>query len=173
MAAVTVCSDFGAQEYKICHFFPIYSFPGGLDGKESACNAGDLGSIPGLGRSPGGGHGNLVQYSCLENPRGQKSLAGYSSWGCRELDTTEWLSTHSTQGAQSFLAHNSQPRRQSQYIRTQRLETCTLSLSSEAVTPKGSARQYFHFIKVANTQSPSLFTKNFHMHCQMFLIKTW
>ena len=43
-------------------------FPGGLDGKESACNAWDLGSIPGLGRSPGGGHGNPVQYSCLENP---------------------------------------------------------------------------------------------------------
>ena len=42
--------------------------PGGLDGKESAHNAGDLGLIPGLGRSPGGGHGNPLQYSCLENP---------------------------------------------------------------------------------------------------------
>ena len=41
-------------------------FPGGSDGKESACNAGDLGLIPGLGRSPGGGHGNPLQYSCLE-----------------------------------------------------------------------------------------------------------
>jgi len=43
-------------------------FPGGSDGKESACSAGDLGSIPGLGRSPGEGSGNLFQYSCLENP---------------------------------------------------------------------------------------------------------
>ena len=44
---------------------------------ESACNVGDLGMIPGLGRSPGGGgHGNLLQYSCLENPHGQRSLAG-------------------------------------------------------------------------------------------------
>ena len=43
-------------------------FPGGSDGKESACNVGDLGSISGLGRSPGGGHGNQLQYSCLENP---------------------------------------------------------------------------------------------------------
>jgi len=43
-------------------------FPGGSDCKESACNAGDLGLIPGLGRSPGGGHGNPLQYSCLENP---------------------------------------------------------------------------------------------------------
>jgi len=42
-------------------------FPGGLDGKESACNVGDLGSIPDLGRSPGGGHSNSLQYSCLEN----------------------------------------------------------------------------------------------------------
>ena len=43
-------------------------FPGGSDGKESTCNAGDLGSIPGLGISPGGGHCNPFQYSCLENP---------------------------------------------------------------------------------------------------------
>ena len=68
-------------------------FPGGLDGKESAYNAGDLGSIPGLGRSPGGGHGNPLQYSCLENSRGQRSLAGYSPWGCKESDMTEQLST--------------------------------------------------------------------------------
>ena len=43
-------------------------FPGDSDDKESACSAGDLGSIPGSGRSPGGGHGNPLQYSCLENP---------------------------------------------------------------------------------------------------------
>ena len=43
-------------------------FPGGSVSKESTCNAGDLGSIPALGRSPGGGHGNPLQYSCLENP---------------------------------------------------------------------------------------------------------
>ena len=43
-------------------------FPGGSDGKASACNLGDLGSIPGLERSPGEGNGNLLQYSCLENP---------------------------------------------------------------------------------------------------------
>ena len=43
-------------------------FPGGSGSKESACNAGDLGSIPGLGRSPGGRHGNPLQYSCLQNP---------------------------------------------------------------------------------------------------------
>ena len=70
-------------------------FPGSSDGKESACSAGDLGSIPGLGRYPGGEHGNPLQYSCLENPQGQRNLAvaDYSPWGQKELDTTEQLST--------------------------------------------------------------------------------
>ena len=45
----------------------VMGFPGGSNGKESACSVGDLGSIPGLGRSPGGGNGNPLQYSCLEN----------------------------------------------------------------------------------------------------------
>ena len=68
-------------------------FSGGSDGKESAYNAGDLGSIPGLARSPGGRHGNPLQYSGLENPHGQRSLVGCSLWGCKESDTTEQL-TH-------------------------------------------------------------------------------
>ena len=49
----------------------------------------DVGSIPGVGRSPGGGHGNSLQYSCLENTHGQRSLVDYSPWGCKESDTTE------------------------------------------------------------------------------------
>ena len=49
-------------------------FPGGSDCKESICIAGDLVSVPVFGRSPGRGHGNPLQYSCLENPRGQRSL---------------------------------------------------------------------------------------------------
>ena len=76
-------------------------FPGGSDGKESTCNVGDLGSIPRLGRSPGGGHGNPLQYSCLENPHGQRNLAGYSPWGLKESDTTEQLSTWNINRAQS------------------------------------------------------------------------
>ena len=48
-------------------------FPGGSDGKASAYNAGDLGSIPGLGRSPGEGNGNPLQYSCLENPMDEEA----------------------------------------------------------------------------------------------------
>ena len=53
---------------------------------------GDLGAIPGLGRSPGEGHGNPFPYLGLENPPGQRSLVGYSPQGCKELDTTERLS---------------------------------------------------------------------------------
>ena len=66
--------------------------PGGSDGKESACNAGDLGLVPGFGRFPGGGHGKSLQHSFLENPHGQRSVAGYSAWGQKESDTTELLS---------------------------------------------------------------------------------
>ena len=56
-------------------------FPGSSAGKESACNTWGLGLIPGLGRALGGGHDNPFQYSCLENPHGQRSLASYSPWG--------------------------------------------------------------------------------------------
>ena len=69
---------------------PVFvGFLGGSDGKESAYNAGDLGSILGLGRSLGGGNGYPLQYFGLKNPHGQRSLADYSPWGHKELDTTE------------------------------------------------------------------------------------
>ena len=67
------------------------NFPGGSDGKASACNVGDLGSVPGLGRSPGEGNGNPLHYSHLENPHGWRILVGYSPWGLKESDTTEPL----------------------------------------------------------------------------------
>ena len=60
-------------------------FPGSSAGKESR----DLGLIPRLVRASGGGHGNPLQYSCLENLHGQRSLVGYSPWGHKESDTTE------------------------------------------------------------------------------------
>ena len=71
----------------------IHEFFGGSDAKESTCNAGELGLIPGLARSPGGGNGKPLQYSCLENSYGQRSLVGYSPWGHKESGITEWLST--------------------------------------------------------------------------------
>ena len=60
--------------------------------KNPTRNVEGQGLIPGLGRSPGGGHGNPLQYSCLENPHALRSLAGYSPWGHTELDMTERLS---------------------------------------------------------------------------------
>ena len=65
--------------------------PCSSDGKESACNAGDPGLIPGWGRSPGEGIGNPFQHSGLGNSHGQRSLVGYSPWSHKESDTTEKL----------------------------------------------------------------------------------
>ena len=64
----------------------LLGFPGGSVGKETTCSVGDLGLIPGLGRSPGGGHGNPVQCSSLENPMDR------GAWHHKELDTTERVS---------------------------------------------------------------------------------
>ena len=72
-----------ATMYLIMYAYVYKSFPGGSDSKGSACNAGDLGSIPGSGRSPGKGNGNPLQYSCLENCMDRGAM-GYSPWGCKE-----------------------------------------------------------------------------------------
>ena len=65
---------------------PVFlGFPCGSAGKESACNKGDLGSIPGLGRSPGGGHGNPTPVFLPGESHRQRSLAGYSPWGHKSL----------------------------------------------------------------------------------------
>ena len=67
-------------------------FPGGSDGKASAYNVGDPGSVPGLGRSPGEGNGNPLQYSCLENSMDRE--AWWATVHGSQLDTTEQLSVH-------------------------------------------------------------------------------
>ena len=73
---------------------PVFlGFAAGSAVKESACNAGDLDLIPGLGRSPGGGHGNSLQCSCLENPHEQRSLVDYGPWIAKSLIQLSDLST--------------------------------------------------------------------------------
>ena len=86
---MVVLSSISPIRLYILEYCIYLGFPGGLVGKESTCNVGDLGLIPGLGRSPGGGHGNPLQYSCLENPHGRKSLVVYSLWGHKESDMTK------------------------------------------------------------------------------------
>ena len=68
----------------------LESFSDSSNSKESACYAGDLGSTPGSGRSPGEGHGNPLQYSCIENSMDRGPWqATYGPWGLKKLDTTE------------------------------------------------------------------------------------
>ena len=76
-------------------FVIIKCFPVGSDAKESACNAGDLGLIPGLGRLPGGRHGNPLQYSCLENSHGEET-GGLHSMGSQRAGH-DWTTKHSTE----------------------------------------------------------------------------
>ena len=68
----------------------------GSDGEESDHNAGDLDSIPGLGRSPGEGNGNPLQYSCLQNSMDRGEPGGYSLWRDKQSDMTEQLHTTTT-----------------------------------------------------------------------------
>ena len=81
-------------------FVGSLGFPGGSDGKQSANNKGVLGSIPGLGSSLEERNGNPLHCFCLENPHGEKSLVGYSPWGCKETDMSEQL---------TMLGHSSEP----------------------------------------------------------------
>ena len=79
-------------------------FPGGSDDKESTCNAGELGTVPGSGRSPGEGNGNPLQYSCLENPMDRGACRAIVH-GFAESDTTEKVSMHTLQQDISELKH--------------------------------------------------------------------
>ena len=74
-------------------FTPGYGPPQWLKGKESACNAGDVGLILGLGRSPGGGHGNALQCSCLENPMDRGAWQATVHWVTKSWTQPKQLST--------------------------------------------------------------------------------
>ena len=76
------------------HMYSL-GFPDGSASEESFCNVGDLGLIAGLGRSSGGGHGNPLQYSCLENPHEQRSLGRLQSMVLQTVGYN-WASKHST-----------------------------------------------------------------------------
>ena len=80
--------------YAIQQVLFTYLFYDGSYSKESACNAEELGLIPGSGKSPGKGNGNPLQYSCLENPTDRGALARFSPWDLKESDTTEQLTVY-------------------------------------------------------------------------------
>ena len=86
--ALGLCDFFGIFLLTVLNiwFDSLWGFPGGSVVKNLPANAGDAGSIPGFGRSPGGGNGNPLQYSCLGNPTDR---GAYSSWGRKELDKTD------------------------------------------------------------------------------------
>ena len=88
---VTVPLPFSLLKTLVCGFRACLGFPGGSDGKESACNARDLGSIPGSGRSPGEGNGNPLHYSCPENSMDR------GAW---------WATVHGVAKSQTHLSHN-------------------------------------------------------------------
>ena len=73
-------TEFMQSTSGLCPFMGISGLPWWLGGKESTCNAGDLNLIPGLGRPPGVGNGNPLQYSCLGNPMNRRALAGCTGW---------------------------------------------------------------------------------------------
>ena len=90
--SLVCCSPWGRKESDMTEWRTWTELGGSPRGKELSASAGDLrdmGLIPGLGRIPRGGHGNLLQYSCLENPHGQRSLVGNCPWGHKESYITE------------------------------------------------------------------------------------
>ena len=80
-------------------------------------------------------HSNLLQYSCLENPHGQRNLVGYSPWGCKELDVTERLSTHSHQDWRGINSYILQPSYRCSYFITMPTELSLFSLLKSACYP--------------------------------------
>ena len=115
--------------------------------EESAWNAGDLGSISGLRRSPGGGYGNPLQYSCLENPHGQTSLLGYSPWGHRVRH--DWVTKHKTQHIwQGAIASLLKPRlaSNSQAVKTSHQQSM---LSLSAIQTQG--KEFCQKVSISNT----------------------
>ena len=116
-----------------------------------------MGSISGLGKFPGGGYGNTLQYFCLENPHAQRSLEGYSRWGWKKLDTTEQLSTLKKQNSPT----NTQTYRYNSHL--------VNFLSGTHPTPR------IPFHKIYKTTSPlfQLFSESvpYHMYTYFFFLK--
>ena len=123
-------------------------FPGGVAVKNPPANAGptgDVGSISGSGRSLGERNGNLPQIFLPEKPHGQRSLAGYSPWGHKESDTTEWLGTQANTNGynaheQNFFGFLNDCRVYKGILRPQSLRMATLERRHSYVSVEPQAR---------------------------------
>ena len=155
---------------------PVFlGFPGGSDSKEFICNVGDLGSIPGLGRFAGGGHGNPLQYSCLENPM-DRSLVGYSPWGHKRVGQ-DWA-TKPTQHGELRKYHHcltgilSPPQRNPIFVRSHSpspLTTWPLAMRIYLLSQKICL--FWHFMFMSHTCDllcPALFTWH-----NVFKVHSW
>ena len=80
-----ITSRYCVKNLFLCLLYKPIGLPRWLRGKELTCKAGNVGSIPGSGRSPGEETGHPLQYSCLENRHGQRSIPGYSPWGSQRV----------------------------------------------------------------------------------------
>ena len=121
--------------------------PCGGSGKESACNVGDLGSIPGSGKSPGEGNGNPLQYSCQENPMDSGAWqAIYSPQGCKESDTTEHSTATTYSGYRAYI-QNIQRTHTASIARTSTVKT-----SNRIFKMKRRTGQTFFQRKYSNSQ---------------------
>ena len=148
--------------------------PGGSDGKASVCSAGDPSSIPGLGRSPGGGNGNPLQYSCLENSHGRRSLVGYSPWGRRESDTTEQLHFYFPHSTCQNTTHSTKKKKKKS---DQDIFFCPLSLPQKLSCPlnvsKASSDVYYIFPWGHTSQTPLKKAQRPHATGGLELEATW
>ena len=128
--------------------------------QESACSLGQLGSIPGLGRSPGGGEGNPLQYSCWENPNGQRSLVGYSPWSHRVRH--DWVIKHTAGEASStWLITGTQ--------QMPSLSSCLSTLDTYAFGLFFLSRADF----IISTQFYYIHKTVFSQHCSIKMVRTF
>ena len=102
-AKLDLCFSRWATPSNILLLYLLQGFPSDSVGKESSCNVGDMGLIPGFGRSPGEGNGNPTLLFLPGGFHGQRSLVGYSPWGCKESDMTEGLTHTHTSSENMFL----------------------------------------------------------------------
>ena len=147
-------------------------FPGTSAGKESACNVGDLGSIPGLGRFPGGRHDNPLQYSGLENPHGQRSLAGLQFMGSQRVGH-DWAPkrAHACEGneseSHSVVSDSLRPHDYTVYgiLQAGIVEWVAISFSRGSSQPADRTQIF----RIAGRFFTSWTTREFHTHTRAYI----